>query len=133
MRDRVPFSHRRNFREKRTWSRDSGGEKGKRSRDSLRVVSYRREGPLGPRRAGGLRAGAVRLGPGEVMDWHSTRDRQELVIMLSGNARVDTRRSARRARRLTLRAGQCAFLPSRTLHRVVNASKADVRYLYVAA
>jgi len=78
-----------------------------------------------------LKAGSVRLGPGEIMAWHSTRDRQELLIMLSGRVRVDTRRSARRARRLALRAGQCALLPPRTLHQVVNRSNVDASYLYV--
>lgn len=75
----------------------------------------------------------MRLGPGEIMAWHSTRDRQELLIMLSGRVGLDTRRSARRARRLTLRAGQCVLLPTRTLHRVVNASKAGAHYVYVVA
>ena len=138
MRDRFPFSHSTGH-----------GEKGKRSRD-IRAVSYRREGPVGPRRADGLRAGSVRLRAGAVMDWHSTRSREELLILLAGRADLEVdrparpsaelgtsvpslSRDARRIRRVALRAGQCAWISPRTAHRVVNRSTATAWYLYVTA
>ena len=80
------------------------------------------------------------------MDWHSTRSREELLILLAGQVDLEAERPRPRAspaqrrgasrgrlRRVALRAGQCAFLPKRTLHRVINRSSADARYLYVAA
>jgi mannose-6-phosphate isomerase-like protein (cupin superfamily) len=73
----------------------------------------------------------VRLKAGAVMDWHSTQDREELLIMLAGQ--VDLQRASRRgiARSIRLRSGQCAWLPSRTIHRVVNDSRRPAQYLYV--
>jgi mannose-6-phosphate isomerase-like protein (cupin superfamily) len=101
-----------------------------------------------------LRAGSVILRPREAMDWHSTGSREELVILLAGRVQIEAdasgrpapgggarlaRRSPRRSgggpcrRRWPLRAGQCAFIPRETSHRVVNRSQAIARYLYVTA
>ncbi len=67
------------------------------------------------------------------MDWHSTRTREELVLVLSGAVELETAGPHSRVRRLRLKAGQCAFLPSRLLHRVVNRSHAQAAYIYVTA
>ncbi|MBI2104740.1 MAG: hypothetical protein HYT90_04050 [Candidatus Omnitrophica bacterium] len=107
-----------------------------------------------------LRAGAVRLKPGGAMEWHSTRSREELLVLLAGQVGLETEgsrhrpstrvaRSGRpraralrprpgpasrgRVRRVALRAGQCAWIPPRTVHRVVNRSAASAWYLYVTA
>ena len=65
------------------------------------------------------------------MGWHSTRNREELLIALAGSVRIETRRG-RASRRVGLRAGQCAFVPRATEHRLVNASRrVTARYLYV--
>ena len=85
-----------------------------------------------PAQTKGLRAAVVVLQPGEVMDWHSTHAREELLVALAGRVRVEVR-SAHRLRRLSLTSGMCAFLPRQTLHRVVNRSPAAARYLYVTA
>ena len=87
-----------------------------------------------PRRTAGLRAGAVVLRPGEVMDWHSTKSREELLIALGGLVHVEVERLPRAApRRIPLKNGTCLFLPPQTLHRVVNASTKPGRYVYVTA
>jgi len=86
-----------------------------------------------PRRARGLRAAAVRLKAGAVMDWHSTHGREELLITLSGRVRMDIQSTPRRVTPVMLKAGRCALLPKRTLHRVVNRSKTEARYIYVSA
>ena len=91
-----------------------------------------RKGRVVPAAARGLRAAVVVLPPGGVMDWHSTHAREELLVALAGRVRVEVR-SAHRLRRLTLKAGTCAFLPRHTLHRVVNQSSLMARYLYVTA
>jgi len=109
---------------------------------AVQVRSYRRAGRLVPpsalsghrpggRRDRGLRAGSVVLTPGEVMDWHSTKGREELLILLSGRVQleVDTQHRSRFA----LRAGQCAYVPGRTKHRVLNRSSARATYVYVTA
>lgn len=99
----------------------------------LLVTSYGRGGRLIPRNSRGLRAGSVILRHGRVMEWHSTRAREELLIALRGTVRVEVRVAPRRIRSTKLRAGQCALLPRRTVHRVVNRSRAASHYLYITA
>ena len=67
------------------------------------------------------------------MDWHSTQGREELLIVLGGQLTVDVQAVSGRPGRSILRAGQCAWLPVRTLHRVSNRSRAPASYLYVTA
>ena len=96
--------------------------------------TYQRPGRLVPRNARGLRARAVVLGRREVMAWHSTRRREELLIALRGTMRVEIEPQMKGCHRsLTIKAGECVFLPRATLHRVVNRSAAAARYLYVTA
>ena len=94
------------------------------------MVSYRTPGRLIPKRSRGLRAGSVALKPGTVMPWHTTDDREEFIVVLTGRIQIDAERSRRRLR-TGLQAGQCALLPSRTRHAVVNRSTRTARYLYV--
>ena len=101
-------------------------------RGAIRLGSYLRAGRLVSRRAAGLRGGVVVLRPGEVMPWHSTKSREELLIVLRGSLRVDSRRS-RRLRRILLKSGQCLLVPRQTLHCVVNESTKPARYLYITA
>lgn len=98
----------------------------------IQRASSKRPGRVTPPQAVGLRAGAVRLGAGRVMDWHSTREREELLVMLEGRVRLELDPS-RRVSRVPLRAGECAWLPPQTMHRVVNRSMTAARYVYVTA
>ncbi len=101
-------------------------------RRAVRVISSRRPGRLVPRGARGLRAGVVVLKPGGIMEWHSTRSREELLIMLAGRVQVEVEgRSG--CERVGLTAGACAQLPQRTRHRIVNRSGRIARYVYVTA
>ena len=111
--------HRRLYEMRKTWS--------------MRVVSYQREGRLVPLTARGLRARSVMLAHGQVMEWHSTRTREELLIALSGVVNVEVTSPASSRRRTRLIAGQCAFLPRETMHRVINDSRTRVHYIYVTA
>lgn len=95
-----------------------------------RVRSLHRAGRLTPPSAKGLRSAVIILNPGEVMDWHSTGNREELLIALEGRVWVE-RQAFRRVRRIVLAAGRSLFIPSRTLHRVVNHSRRVARYLYI--
>ena len=98
---------------------------------TLRAMSYRRTGRLTAARATGLRAGAVLLKPGRVMDWHSTRHREELMLLIRGRVSVEIETSPRRIRRVSVSGGGCLHLPSHTRHRVVNRTHTDARYVYV--
>ena len=99
----------------------------------VRVVSSRRPGRLVPRREHGLRASSVRLVPGGRMDWHSTQEREELLLALDGQLQLEVRASAARTRRLRLVSGDTVHLAPRTWHRVINSSRADARYIYITA
>ncbi len=67
------------------------------------------------------------------MEWHSTRAREELLLALRGAVRVEVRGPSGAVRRRLLKAGQCAWLPARTLHRVINRGTRRAHYLYVTA
>ena len=95
------------------------------------VRSYRRPGRLMPRSERGLRARSVRLAAGTAMPWHSTEEREELLLVLEGRVRLDVRAPGGRVRPRTMREGSCAFLPVRTPHHVVNPSGRAARYVYV--
>ena len=97
-----------------------------------RVVSYHRAGRLVPLSARGLRARTVVLNAGQCMDWHSTHDREELLIALRGQVRVDVA-SSRITHHRRLLAGHCLFIPQQTRHRVVNRSRRLAAYCYVTA
>ena len=95
--------------------------------------SYEQTGRLTPPDARSLRAGAVALDPHAVMDWHSTKAREEFLVVLSGQVVLEVGVSSKSIRRVTLHAGRCAFLPPATLHRVVNRATTQSHYLYVTA
>ena len=65
------------------------------------------------------------------MDWHSTGRREELLIALVGSVRVEYRNGRGRTQAMTVRAGQCAFIPSGVWHRVINRAKRVSQYLYL--
>jgi len=92
--------------------------------------SLRRPGRIVPAAAARLHGRLVILGPGRSIAWHSTGPREEVVIGIAGTARLEWLQ-AERLRRATLAAGQSAFLPRQTTHRVVNRSRRPARYLYL--
>jgi mannose-6-phosphate isomerase-like protein (cupin superfamily) len=81
----------------------------------------------------GLRAAVVVLKPDGAMAWHSTKAREELLVPLAGRVVLETRTPLGACRRYALSRERCAWLPVRTLHRVVNDSRSEARYLYVTA
>ncbi|OGX28801.1 MAG: hypothetical protein A3B78_00540 [Omnitrophica WOR_2 bacterium RIFCSPHIGHO2_02_FULL_67_20] len=95
------------------------------------TASYRRTGRLVPKRKRGLRAGSVILRPGTSMPWHSTKEREELIIALAGRVHLDVEDAPGRRRQTVLSEGRCALLPPRTPHAVSNHSRRTARYLYV--
>lgn len=99
----------------------------------IRVREYREPGRLVPSAAQGLRARSVRLEGGQGVEWHSTGQREELVIALTQNVCVEVESSRGRIRRIRLHGGRCAFLPRETRHRVVNRSAHRAHYLYITA
>jgi len=67
-----------------------------------------------------------------MMDWHSTQHREELILVLRGQVRLE-RQSGRRRQHVRVAAGQSILLPRRTLHRVVNVFRGTAQYVYITA
>lgn len=97
---------------------------------AVRRRDVRRPGRVTPPWARGLRARTVRLPRKGRMDWHSTRGREELLVVLSGRVRLEVDTAGRR-RRLVLASGTSAFLSRATDHCVVNTALGASLYLYV--
>lgn len=95
------------------------------------VRAYTRKGRLTPAKNRGLRARAVTLPPGGVMPWHSTRRREELLLVLQAVLRIEIVRPRQQVIARPLRAGQALWLPAQTIHRVMNAAQRPARYVYV--
>ena len=76
-----------------------------------------------------MKAGLIRLNPGEEIGEHTTETREELIIILEGEGEVFTEQCGRRR----VRAGQAAYNPPGTLHNVINTGATTLRYVYVVA
>ena len=63
------------------------------------------------------------------MPWHSTHEREELLIVVQGGVIAEVRRG--RVQRLALRAGDTLFLPRRTEHQVHNPGRRPAGYVYI--
>lgn len=98
---------------------------------SVRRRPYGRAGRLVARRSRGLRAGSVALKPGSAMPWHSTKSREELLIVFEGSVRLELIGRAGVKHRMVLPAGQCAWLARGTQHALINPGTRTARYVYV--
>lgn len=75
----------------------------------------------------GMKAGFMKLTPGESVGQHSTDAREEALIILEGTAEIHIDGSA-----LThVPAGHLVYIPPRTQHDVRNAGAGSLQYVYV--
>lgn len=81
----------------------------------------------GPPTNPALKSGLVHLGPGESVGKHSTGRKEELIIVLEGEAelRIESGSSIR------LDQDNAGYCPPDTVHDVVNTGDADLRYVFV--
>lgn len=77
----------------------------------------------------GLSSGLMRLKPKESVGEHSTKDREEIIIILKGKARV---RYGRRGS-VILKENSFAYFPSRTRHNIENVGSSTLSYTYITA
>ncbi|MBI4354209.1 MAG: cupin domain-containing protein [Candidatus Omnitrophica bacterium] len=97
---------------------------------SVTQRSYRQPGRLIPPSARRLKSRSVRLSPGQEIGWHSTDDREELILVIRGAVSLQMRD---RRRSISLSAGRAVFIPAGAWHRVVNHSRRQAHYVYVTA
>lgn len=69
------------------------------------------------------------LKPKESVGEHSTKDREEIIIILEGKARVSFGKKGR----FILKEKSFAYLPCSTKHNVENAGKGLLKYTYITA
>ncbi len=103
------------------------------SRPRVSRRSLRRSGRVVPAHANQFRGRVIRLRPGKSVAWHSTGPREEMLILLAGSVRLEYQPRRAAVRTMALGEDSCAFLSSGTIHRVVNRSTRNARYVYLTA
>ncbi len=93
--------------------------------------SYRKPGKLIPPHAQHLKGRSIVLRRGQAIEWHSTRDREEIILVFRGSVSLETRDRRDRTRSIALSSGRAAFLSQDVWHRVVNRSHRQAHYVYV--
>jgi len=81
------------------------------------------------RKPSGLSSGLVVLKPKESVGEHSTKDREEIIIVLKGKARVRYGKKGR----FILKEKTFAYLPCGTKHNLENAGAGLLQYTYITA
>lgn len=76
-----------------------------------------------------MKSGMVVLHSSEEIGEHNTNEKEELIIVLEGNATVEVEGSDI----FEVESGSIAYIPSRTIHNVRNNSASKLRYLYVVS
>jgi quercetin dioxygenase-like cupin family protein len=74
-----------------------------------------------------MKSGMVVLHSSEEVGEHNTNEKEELIIVLEGNATLEVEGSDI----FEVKSGSVAYIPSRTKHNVRNKSDSKLRYLYV--
>jgi mannose-6-phosphate isomerase-like protein (cupin superfamily) len=77
----------------------------------------------------GMRSGRVYLAPGQACGRHSTKDREELLVFLSGQGEltIDEKDS------FQIGWGKVSYIPKRTIHDVKNTGTDPLVYVYCVA
>lgn len=75
-----------------------------------------------------LKAKKIILAPGEEIGAHVTDNREEVVVVISGEATLALGR-----KRITLGAGEARFIPAETAHNIRNDGAATLEYVYVVS
>jgi mannose-6-phosphate isomerase-like protein (cupin superfamily) len=83
----------------------------------------------GPPQSCGMKAGRVYLPPGQSCGRHSTGDREELLVFLSGSGRAIIEGSEP----LDIGAGKVAYIPPQTTHDIKNTGDELLIYVYCVA
>ncbi len=75
----------------------------------------------------GLRSGKVSLLPGEDVGEHSTKDNEEVLVVLSGEGKV----VCKGFQSLTINTRTIGYIPPFTIHNVINTGEKPLEYIYI--
>jgi len=77
----------------------------------------------------GMRSGLVSLKTGEEIGEHSTEDKEEALVILSGEAEV----SCAGQPAFSVPAASLVYIPPHTRHNVKNNAREVLKYVYIVA
>jgi mannose-6-phosphate isomerase-like protein (cupin superfamily) len=77
----------------------------------------------------GMRAGSVKLKPGESVGWHSTNQNEEALVILHGSGVANIEGGAD----IALHEKMMAYIPPGTRHNVTNRGNGVMEYVWVVA
>ncbi len=77
----------------------------------------------------GMRSGKVHLDPGQACGQHSTKNREEMLVFLSGKGLL----SIEAQNSFQVGEGKVAYIPPNTVHNVKNTNTEPLVYIYCVA
>jgi len=77
----------------------------------------------------GMRSGKVYLSPGQACGQHSTKDREEILVFLSGRGEL----LIGQGDRFEVGRGKVSYIPPHTIHDVKNTGSDPLVYVYCVA
>jgi len=83
----------------------------------------------GPTAGAGMKSGLVVLAPGKSVGKHSTKDHEEMVIVLEGTGQM----VLANGKRVDISPAAAAYSPPGTEHDVINTGSGLLRYIYVVS
>lgn len=86
------------------------------------------ESIIKPPQSRSLKGGRVKLKPGEEIGWHTTDQREELIIPVKGKATVKIKEE-----NIKLGPGQTYYVPEGIKHNVTNQENKELEYIYVVS
>jgi mannose-6-phosphate isomerase len=75
-----------------------------------------------------IKAGRVRLEPGEEIGEHVTKDREEIIVVLKGDATLEMD-----GKEIEIKEGATHFIEEGKAHNVMNNGKERLEYVYVVS
>ena len=76
-----------------------------------------------------MKSGIVILKPGEDVGCHNTNNREELIIVLEGRAKVEIESKPFEQ----VESDSAVYIPPNTEHNIINNSDKTLRYIYVVS
>lgn len=73
-----------------------------------------------------LKSGLVILRKGEEVGEHTTNEREEIIVVISGTARAIVERNE-----FDVEEGHMIFIPEKKIHNMKNISDAVLKYVYI--
>ncbi len=84
---------------------------------------------LGESQTRTMRSGMVTLKPGENVGEHSTKDYEEMLVILNGKGEAEVNNKEK----FNIEKGQIVYIPPNTVHNIFNTGDSFLQYIYIVA